>query len=449
MPGRIEKTVFISYRRSNFYTALAVYQDLTAHGYDVFFDFQSIDSGDFEKAITENIKAKAHFLIILSPSALERCNEPDDWLRREIEMAIDERRNIVPLMMEGFEFGGPSVKEALSGKLSILKRYNGMRLVADYFFEAMEKLRGRYLNVALQDIYLHPLNPKAQEITEANKTSSNGAESVDAAQLTAEEWFERGFVLGLDDDTDEAIKCFSEAIGLNPSYEAYFNRGIIRREIGDLEGAIQDYDLAIRINPSESEIYNNRGNARRDKGDLPGAMSDYDAAIRLNPNAARVFINRGIVYKIRGDLDSALADFTKAISLKPSDLDMAEASYSRGVVFQLKDELEKAVADYRLAITISTASYHVMAGIALMNVLRKTGDYVEADEQETIARNLIARENEYNRSCFEAAYGNVDKALELLNIGLEKKQATRAWARLDPDLETIRNDPRFDKIVGE
>ena len=46
--GRIEKTVFISYRRTNFYTALAVYQDLTAYGYDVFFDYQSIDSGNFE-----------------------------------------------------------------------------------------------------------------------------------------------------------------------------------------------------------------------------------------------------------------------------------------------------------------------------------------------------------------------------------------------------------------
>ncbi len=35
--GRVAKTVFISYRRTNFYTALAVYQDLTAHGYDAFF----------------------------------------------------------------------------------------------------------------------------------------------------------------------------------------------------------------------------------------------------------------------------------------------------------------------------------------------------------------------------------------------------------------------------
>src|SRR5690606_38062348 len=93
--GRIEKTVFISYRRTNFYTALAVYQYLTQHGYDVFFDYQSIDSGDFTKAILENIEARAHFVLILSPSELERCNQPGDWLRREIETAIDLKRNIV------------------------------------------------------------------------------------------------------------------------------------------------------------------------------------------------------------------------------------------------------------------------------------------------------------------------------------------------------------------
>jgi tetratricopeptide (TPR) repeat protein len=443
--GRIEKTVFISYRRSNFYTALAVYQDLTAHGYDVFFDYQSIDSGDFEMVITENIKAKAHFLIILSPSALERCNEPKDWLRREIEMAMDQKRNIVPLMMEGFDFSNPSVKQALSGKLTALNRYSGLRLVADYFFEAMEKLRRRYLNVALEDIRLHPLDPETKEITDTNKVFTNEAEPVEIVQLTAEEWFERGFVLSLNDDLDEALQCFTKAIDLNPSYEAYFNRGILRREMGDLDGAIQDYDLAININPTQSQIYNNRGNARRDNGDLEGAISDYDTAIRINPNAARALINRGIIHRIFGNLDNALADFTKAISLRPTDLDLAEATYNRGVVLQIKNKLEEAVADYQRA--IGTASYHIMARTALMSALRKLGSYAEADEQETIARDLIARDTEYNRACFEATCGNTEKAFELLKIGLEKKQASIAWAELDPDLETIRSDPRFKELV--
>ena len=45
--GRIEKTVFVSYRRTNAPWALSIFQNLTQHGYDVFFDFEGIASGDF------------------------------------------------------------------------------------------------------------------------------------------------------------------------------------------------------------------------------------------------------------------------------------------------------------------------------------------------------------------------------------------------------------------
>ena len=73
---RIEETVFLSYRRTNYYCALAIFQNLTQHGYDVFFDFTSIASGDFERVILENVTSRAHFVVLLTPSALERCSDP-------------------------------------------------------------------------------------------------------------------------------------------------------------------------------------------------------------------------------------------------------------------------------------------------------------------------------------------------------------------------------------
>jgi hypothetical protein len=97
--GRIEKTVFISYRRTDDSWALAIFQDLTQHGYDAFIDYDGIASGNFETVILENIRARAHFLVLLTPTALERCSEPKDWMRREIEAALDSQRNIVPLML--------------------------------------------------------------------------------------------------------------------------------------------------------------------------------------------------------------------------------------------------------------------------------------------------------------------------------------------------------------
>ncbi len=118
---RVEKTIFLSYRRTNAFGALAIFQNLTQHGFDVFFDFNGLASGDFERVIVENIKARAHFLVLLTPSALERCHDPGDWLRREIETALANRRNIVPLLLEGFDFRAPDISRQLTGSLAPLK----------------------------------------------------------------------------------------------------------------------------------------------------------------------------------------------------------------------------------------------------------------------------------------------------------------------------------------
>src|SRR6516164_1544349 len=149
---RVEKTVFLSYRRTNFWLALAIFQNLTQHGYDVFFDYNGVASGDFEQVILGNIRARAHFLVVLTPSALERCHEPGDWLRREIETAIETRRNIVPLLLEGFDFGSPAIANQLTGNLSSLKKYNGIRIPQDYFDAGMERLRSSYLSVPLEAV---------------------------------------------------------------------------------------------------------------------------------------------------------------------------------------------------------------------------------------------------------------------------------------------------------
>src|SRR5262245_57279698 len=278
---RVEKTVFLSYRRTNLAWALNIYQDLTHHGYDVFFDFQGSASGDFETRILETVRARAHFLVLLTPSALERCGEPGDWLRREIETALDSKRNIVPLMFEGFDFGAPAIAPHLTGRLADLKSYNGLNVPADYFEAAMERLRTKWLNVAL-DAVLHPPSLTASQAVTQQQAAAAAASPVRQEELTAEQWFERGVGAS---DPDEKIRCYNEAIRLNPDLaEAYNNRAIARGAKGDRDGALRDYGEAIRLKPDLAEAYNNRGNARRAKGDLDGALRDYDEAIRLNPD---------------------------------------------------------------------------------------------------------------------------------------------------------------------
>jgi TPR repeat protein len=167
--GRVEKTVFISYRRTDESWGLAIFQDLTQHGYDVFIDYDGIASGDFETLILENIRARAHFLALLTPTALARCGDPADWMRREIEAALDSQRNIVPLMLEGFDFGTPATASQLTGKLATLKKYNALEIPkARYFSSEMERLRNKFLNVQV-DAVLHPASDSAQQAAKEQK----------------------------------------------------------------------------------------------------------------------------------------------------------------------------------------------------------------------------------------------------------------------------------------
>ncbi|MBZ0304915.1 MAG: toll/interleukin-1 receptor domain-containing protein, partial [Anaerolineae bacterium] len=118
-------------------------------GYDVFMDVESINSGEFDRIILSQIAARAHFVLILTPGTVERCCEPSDWLRREIEEAIRLQRNIVPLLCNGFTFNAETEKY-LTGNLAQLSKFNGVTVPHDYFEAAMDKLRTRFLK---QPIY--------------------------------------------------------------------------------------------------------------------------------------------------------------------------------------------------------------------------------------------------------------------------------------------------------
>jgi tetratricopeptide (TPR) repeat protein len=277
-----------------------------------FFDYTGLGSGDFEPVIIENIRARAHFLVLLTPSALENCDDPTDWLRREIETALTNKRNIVPLMLEGFDFGNPRISNQLIGTLDALKHYNGLTIPPEYFMAAMQKLRNRFLNVPLASV-LHPASLPAQRAAAEQQIAAAAAPEFGKQILTAQQWVERGLASA---ETDEQLRFYTEAIRHQPDYAAaFYSRGNARRAKGDLEGALQDYTEAIRLNANDVAALNNRGAARHAKGDLEGALLDYTEAIRIDPDYSAAFYNRGNVHLAKGDLERAQRDHNEAFRL--------------------------------------------------------------------------------------------------------------------------------------
>ncbi len=355
---QIQKTVFISYRRTNIYTARAVYQYLTQHGYDAFLDYENIDSGGFGQIILNQIAARAHFILVLTPSALERCTEPADWLRREIEHAMDLKRNIVPLMFENFDFGQVD-KYLVSPKLQTLREYNWLSVPAEYFDEAMNRLHTRFLNKPLEMI-LHPTPPSERAEVAQQKATASAAPTVTQEELSAEEYYERGLEHQKVNKYDNAIANYSKSILLNPHHTVYLLRGYCHYEKGEIDRSIADYTEAIRLKPTDTLAYLGRGLARKD--DTDGAIADYTEAINLDPYLALAYAGRGIAYEKKGDHNRAINDYTEAIYLDPQGDDTFS---NRGESYFAIKKFAEALADFKRANELRPAFNMTLAGMAI------------------------------------------------------------------------------------
>lgn len=135
------RDIFISYRR-NGGEALAhlLYERLTARGYDVFLDVKSLGAGRFDENLDEEIGGCTDFLLLLSPDALDACEDPHNWVRREIECAFSYRKKIIPVMMDGFQFPAH-----LPDSIENLRYYNGPEANLKWFESMIDELEVKYL----------------------------------------------------------------------------------------------------------------------------------------------------------------------------------------------------------------------------------------------------------------------------------------------------------------
>lgn len=94
--------IFISYRRDAFESANLFATRLKALGYRVFFDIETMNAGKFNEQLLDVISRCKDFILVLSPNAIDRCEEEGDWVRREVMCAMEHKKNIIPIMLSGF-----------------------------------------------------------------------------------------------------------------------------------------------------------------------------------------------------------------------------------------------------------------------------------------------------------------------------------------------------------
>lgn len=128
--------VFISYRREGGDTTARMVQQLLLNKkFSPFLDAENIRKGKFNDQLLSVINECDFFILILTPHALDRCINKDDWVRLEIEQALSRNKNIIPFMTTGFQF-----PDQLPDSINDIRNYQGVQFSTTYFEASMQNL---------------------------------------------------------------------------------------------------------------------------------------------------------------------------------------------------------------------------------------------------------------------------------------------------------------------
>jgi hypothetical protein len=132
--------IFISYRRDGGdITAKLICEALKNRGYDTFYDYDALKGGVFDAQIRQEIINCSDMILVLPQNALDRCVNDDDWVRQEVALALENRKNIVPVMLRGFEF-----PEVLPEDIDKVRYYNGVRFYMEFFDAVIDKIEEKF-----------------------------------------------------------------------------------------------------------------------------------------------------------------------------------------------------------------------------------------------------------------------------------------------------------------
>jgi len=165
------------------------------------------------------------------------------------------------------------------------------------------------------------------------------------------------------------------------------------------------------------------------------AENVYKKAIELDPSHVKTYYNLNALYQNLKRYGDAFNVLKTAID---RGLGNSGLYYATGFNLQLQGKLAESLEYFEKSENfISLASVHKKLGN-----LEKSGEYLKK------ARELIKNDNFYDLACIESIADNIGKAIEFLALAAKSDNFNSAWAWDDPDLEWIRDDPRFQQIAG-
>jgi eukaryotic-like serine/threonine-protein kinase len=282
----------------------------------------------------------------------------------------------------------------------------------------------------------------------------------------------------------KAIEEFTQAAQLDPSLdEAYIGLGTAYERLGKANEAEKTYQTVINLRPQYWRGYNLLGIFYCKQSEYAQCAAMFQKVVDLTPESFRGYANLGAVHLAEGQYDQAIAPLQQSLRIRPTPAtyDNLGTAYfhlrrfadaartyleatrlndrdyllwgNLGEAYHFAGDRVEAGKAYRRAITLgqealkvnpadadvlkNMANYHVMLGERgpALEYLNRALAYGKTDKEILFSAAVI-----YNY------LGQTGPAMEWLNKALGAGYSLQT-VRESPDLDSLRNDPRYQALV--
>ena len=244
-------------------------------------------------------------------------------------------------------------------------------------------------------------------------------------------------------DYDNAISSYEKAIEIDADPEIYAALAFCYALKGNYRRAIRELDAALNIDSTMTDFRADRARFYYEAGDIETAFKELDAVIRVCPDNANNYYLRGWYKEIKGDLDGAVEDLSISLALDPN---YTNALLSRADAYLKQGKEEEAKTDFRKIIDIEEKSgefecvqyaYHALGNdekaLEVMNII--------------LEKDTMYAGNYYDAACLYGRMGDKEKSIECIKKALEKGFRRFAHMEADNDMDLIRDTEEYKELI--
>jgi tetratricopeptide (TPR) repeat protein len=206
-----------------------------------------------------------------------------------------------------------------------------------------------------------------------------------------------------------------------------------------------NYRRALELNPSDAQAHAGLAYDLSIAGRHEEAIAEMKRAEELDPLSTEIGGDPGWVYYMARHYDQAIEYLRRVLEAHPKSV----WSHSvLGEAYLQKGMYAEAIAELQHAVTLTPGSPFPLTELGnAYAVAGKRGEALKILAELKTRLSKGGSVSSYDMAVLYAGLGEKDEAFASLRKAFQQQDVGRMWTKVDPRLDPLRSDPRFQEMV--